>query len=55
MVASLVLFLVLALVLQPLMGNTGHWVSLHVWYIARATYYWWALERRKAGLFEDAV
>ena len=46
------LFLGAALVLQPLLGNTGLWVALHLWFVARAAYYWWALERRKAGLFE---
>lgn len=51
MLASLVVFLGAALVLQPVLGNAGLWVALHVWYVGRAGYYWWALERRKAGLF----
>jgi putative MATE family efflux protein len=53
MLASLVVFLVAALVLQPVLGNTGLWIALHLWYVARAAYYWWALERRKVGLFEE--
>ena len=52
MLASLVVFLAAALVLQPWLGNTGLWLALHAWYVARAAYYWWAIERRKAGLFE---
>lgn len=50
MLISLVLFLAAALVLQPLLGNAGLWVALHLWFIGRAAVYWWALER-KAGLF----
>jgi MATE family multidrug resistance protein len=57
MVASLVVFLAAAVLLQPLWGNTGMWVALQIWFVARAAIYWWALERRRAGLFEtrDAV
>lgn len=51
MVVSLVVFLAVALVAQPLWGNWGLWASLHSWFIARGVIYWWALERRKAGLF----
>lgn len=50
MVASLALFLVLSYALQP-MGNTGLWIGLHIFFVARAGYYWLALERRRAGLF----
>jgi putative MATE family efflux protein len=52
MVISLVLFLAAAFVLQPLMGNAGLWIALHLWFIGRAAIYWWSLERKKAGLFE---
>jgi putative MATE family efflux protein len=55
MVLSLVVFLAAAFVLQPLFGNAGLWVALHLWYIARASVYFVALERRKAGLFEAAA
>lgn len=51
MVASLGVFLVAAMILQPLWGNFGLWAALHLWFIARGTIYWWALEQRKAGLF----
>jgi multidrug resistance protein, MATE family len=51
MVASLALFLAAAVVLQPIWGNAGLWVALHIWFVARAVYYWWALDRGKAGLF----
>lgn len=51
MVVSLVVFLIAAFVLQPLFGNWGLWAALHVWFLARGGIYWWALERRRAGLF----
>jgi putative MATE family efflux protein len=55
MVASLVVFLAAALVLQPAFGNLGLWGALHCWFIARGAIYWWALERRRAGLFTAAA
>ncbi|MCZ4344461.1 MATE family efflux transporter [Devosia neptuniae] len=55
MVISLVVFLAVALVAQPLLGNWGLWLALHSWFIARGVIYWWALERRKAGLFSPAA
>jgi putative efflux protein, MATE family len=51
MIASLGVFLVAALALQPLWGNWGLWAALHCWFIARGLIYWAALERRKAALF----
>jgi MATE family multidrug resistance protein len=51
MVISLVVFLAAALALQPIFGNWGLWAALHAWFLARGLIYWWALERRKAGLF----
>jgi multidrug resistance protein, MATE family len=51
MLVSLALFLVAAVALQPVLGNAGLWVALHVWYIARAALYWWALEKRRGALF----
>jgi putative MATE family efflux protein len=51
MVVSLVVFLAAALALQPHWGNWGLWVAMHCWFVARGVLYWWALERRKAGLF----
>jgi MATE family multidrug resistance protein len=55
MVISLLLFLGAALALQPIMGNAGLWLALHLWFIGRAAIYWWSLERKKAGLFEAAA
>ncbi|MGV8834414.1 MAG: MATE family efflux transporter [Devosia sp.] len=55
MVVSLVVFLAVALIAQPLLGNWGLWIALHSWFIARGVIYWWALERRKAGLFSAAA
>ena len=52
MLFSLAVFLAAAFALQPVWGNTGLWVALQVWFVARAAYYRLALERRKAGLFE---
>jgi Na+-driven multidrug efflux pump len=51
MVASLVVFLVAALVLKMPLGNLGLWLSLHLWFIARGGFYWWSLERRRGALF----
>lgn len=51
MLFSLVVFLVAVLTLQPLYGNAGLWSALTIWFIARASYYWWALRRRTASLF----
>jgi Na+-driven multidrug efflux pump len=55
MVASLFVFLAAALILQPAFGNWGLWGALHCWFIARGAIYWWALERRRAGLFTAAA
>jgi Na+-driven multidrug efflux pump len=55
MVASLVVFLAAVLALQPMLGNWGLWAALHCWFVARGVIYWWALERRKAGLFAAAT
>ena len=42
------------LILQPLWGNWGLWAALHIWFLTRGLIYWWALGRRKAGLFSPA-
>ena len=54
MVAALGLFLVAALVLQWAFGNAGLWAAIHLFFLARALFYWRALERKKAGLFSAA-
>lgn len=51
MVTAFVIYLGAALLLQPLWGNTGLWAAIHTFFIARATYFWIAMERRKPGLF----
>jgi multidrug resistance protein, MATE family len=51
MVFSLLVFLVVGLSLQPLLGNTGLWIAIHVFFLARAAYYWQALDRQKPKLF----
>lgn len=51
MVTALVLFLIAAVVLQGAFGNTGLWISIHLFFLARAGFYWWALEGKRAGLF----
>lgn len=51
MVAALALFLAAAVVLQGAFGNTGLWLSIHLFFLARAGFYWWALEEKRAGLF----
>ncbi|MDP3418771.1 MATE family efflux transporter, partial [Falsiroseomonas sp.] len=55
MVVSLVVFLATARLLQPVLGNWGLWVAMHAWFVARGAIYWWALERRRAGLFTAAA
>lgn len=55
MVISLAVFLLAALLLEPLIGNWGLWAALHCWFLARGVIYWWALEQRKAALFAPAV
>lgn len=51
MIASLVVFLAAVLALQPALGNTGLWLAIHIFFLARAAYYWQALDRRKPALF----
>ncbi|MEQ9635344.1 MAG: MATE family efflux transporter [Devosia marina] len=53
MIASLVVFVGVALVLRD-WGNWGLWAAMHSWFLARGAIYWWALERKKAGLFSPA-
>ena len=51
MVISLLVFLAVAFLLQPPLGNLGLWLALHAWFLARGGIYWWALERRRESLF----
>lgn len=54
MLAALLIFIAAALALQPMLGNTGLWLAIHIFFIARSLYYWQALERQKPGLFSAA-
>jgi len=51
MVASLLVFLGAAFVLQPLLGNAGLWLAMHVWFLTRGVIYFFALRHRRASLF----
>jgi MATE family multidrug resistance protein len=51
MVAALLVFLVTAYLLKMPLGNLGLWLGLHLFFVARGAFYWWGLERRRAGLF----
>ena len=51
MLLSLAVFLGMALALQPLLGNTGLWLALNGFFLARGLILWLGMERRKAGLF----
>lgn len=54
MLASLVVFAIAALVLQPMFGNWGLWGAMHIWFVARGLIYYFAIEKRKAALFSPA-
>ena len=51
MIVALALFLTACFLLQPMFGNLGLWLALHVFFLTRSVYYWSALERTKAKLF----
>ncbi len=51
MIVALVIFLAACLVLEPVAGNLGLWIGLHIFFLARSAYYWGALERAKPRLF----
>ncbi len=51
MVVAFAIYLAALQVLQPLWGNAGLWIAMHVFFVARAVYYWLALERKKPTLF----
>ena len=51
MIVSLLVYLVVASLLQPLLGLWGLWIALHVLLLGRAAIYAVAIERRKPGLF----
>lgn len=51
MVASLAVFLVAALTLQPLFGVNGLWLALHIFFVTRGAIFWFAVQRKKPQLF----
>jgi MATE family multidrug resistance protein len=51
MLAAFAIFLVAALVAEPVLGNTGLWVALNIFFVARGGLLWWGMERRKPSLF----
>jgi Na+-driven multidrug efflux pump len=51
MLAAFAVFLVAAFVAEPVLGNTGLWVALNIFFVARGGLLWWGMERRKPSLF----
>ncbi|WP_404406284.1 MATE family efflux transporter [Pelagibacterium halotolerans] len=51
MLASLAIYLIAAIILQPLLGLWGLWLALHILLLTRAGIYAVAIERRKGELF----
>lgn len=51
MIASLVVYLAVAMLLQPVLGLWGLWIALHVLLLVRAGIYAIAIERRKSAIF----
>jgi multidrug resistance protein, MATE family len=51
MLASLALYLIVAIALQPLLGLWGLWIALHVLLLSRAGIYMIAIEKRKPQMF----
>lgn len=53
-VLAALIFLAAAFVLQPLLGITGLWIALHVFFISRGIIYWLAVRKKKTDLFSEA-
>jgi Na+-driven multidrug efflux pump len=51
MLVALAIYLVAEIVLHRLLGNTGLWLAIHVFFLARAALFWVAVGRNKHGLF----
>ncbi len=51
MLASLAIYILIAIVLQPVLGLWGLWIALHVLLLVRAGIYALAIENRKDALF----
>jgi MATE family multidrug resistance protein len=51
MLVALAIYLVAEIILHRLLGNTGLWLSIHVFFLARAALFWVAVGKNKHGLF----
>lgn len=51
MVASLLIFLAAAMLLQPIYGVDGLWVALHLFFVARGVIFWFAVRWKMPVLF----
>lgn len=54
MVATFLIFLVAALILQPLFGLNGLWAALHLFFIARGIIFWFAVRWKTPVLFPSS-
>ena len=52
-VVAALIFLALALVLQPLLGLIGLWLALHGFFISRGVFYWLAVRAKRGALFAE--
>jgi MATE family, multidrug efflux pump len=52
MVASAAIYVVAALILEPLYGVAGLWAAIHIFFVARAAIFWVAVQRAKPALFD---
>lgn len=51
MVASLLIFLAAAMLLQPILGIDGLWIALHLFFVARGVIFWFAVRWKMPVLF----
>jgi len=51
MVVAFIVFLIAALILEPLFGLNGLWVALHIFFVVRGVIFWFAVRIRMPGLF----
>ena len=53
MLASTAIYLVAAIVLQPVVGLSGLWIALHLFFVARGILFWFGIRRKLPGLFDS--
>ncbi len=51
MIASTIIYVVSAIILEKWFGLTGLWISLHVFFMARGAIFWFAVKARLNSLF----